>query len=81
MMEPQQTNGYRVIFGFPGAIMQKDNLAHRDGRGRRGGERLVPFKIESAFKFSLKCDDHMVTTLGVNPLTPIGPTHHRLKLN
>lgn len=47
----------------------------------REGERLVSFKIESAFKFSLKCDDHMVTTLGVNPLTHIGPTHHRLKLN
>lgn len=33
MMEP---NGRRVIFGFPGAAMQKGNMAHGDGEDRMG---------------------------------------------
>lgn len=65
-MEPQQTNGYWVI-GFPGAIMQKDNMAHRD---REGGREACVIQNRKRIKFSLKCDDHMATTLGVNPLNP-----------
>lgn len=30
-----EANGYRVIFGFPGAIMQKENMVHRDREGGR----------------------------------------------
>lgn len=34
----------------------------------REGERLI--QNRKRVKFSLKCDDHMATTLGVNPLNP-----------
>lgn len=69
MMEP---NGCRVIFGFPGAAMQKGNMAHGDGEDRMGeGEEPVAFKLRGEVKFSSKCADHdMAPVLGFPALNP-----------
>lgn len=48
-----EANGCRVIFGFPGAAMQKGNMAHGDGEDRKeggGGGGEVKFSLITTWR-------------------------------